>query len=221
MHPPFSFPSCGKENGPCTVQKKRPLRRAPARSRLRATGVGGSVQAPILACLRARFSLLQVCNCRPVADGAEIVGVVIALRCFSFRCRWLDGSWCKLPRPPGQRVAKRNARKENLVKCVLAPRFLSEPRRGSQCSSLHRTPPRPSGSPRNPAGTILRRPPYSNFARTCKVATKSDFFSSTGRGAFSFCQEQKENGGRIPRGNGPLAGARFPVPWDAPSTNDR
>ena len=28
MHPPFSFPSCGKENGPCTVQKKRPLRRA-------------------------------------------------------------------------------------------------------------------------------------------------------------------------------------------------
>ena len=133
----------------------------------------------------------------------------------------VDGSWCKPPRPPGQRVAKRNARKENLVKCVLAPRFLSEPRRGSQCSSLHRTPPRPSGSPRNPAGTILRRPPYSNFARTCKVATKSDFFSSTGRGAFSFCQEQKENGGRIPRGNGPLAGARFPVPWDAPSTNDR
>ena len=29
MHPPFSFPSCGKENGPCTVQKKRPLERAP------------------------------------------------------------------------------------------------------------------------------------------------------------------------------------------------
>ena len=29
MHPPFSFPSCGKENGPCTVQKKRPLWRAP------------------------------------------------------------------------------------------------------------------------------------------------------------------------------------------------
>ena len=59
MHPPFSFPSCGKENRPCTVQKKRPLRRAPARSRLCATGVGGSVQAPILACLRARYHLLQ------------------------------------------------------------------------------------------------------------------------------------------------------------------
>ena len=59
MHPPFSFPTCGKENGPCTVQKKRPLRRAPARSCLRATRVGGSVQAPILACLRARYALLR------------------------------------------------------------------------------------------------------------------------------------------------------------------
>ena len=38
-----------------------------------------------------KVRLLQVCNCRPVADGAEIVGVVIALRCFSFRCRWLGG----------------------------------------------------------------------------------------------------------------------------------
>ena len=27
MHPPFSFRSCRKENGPCTVQKKRTLRR--------------------------------------------------------------------------------------------------------------------------------------------------------------------------------------------------
>ena len=40
----------------------------------------------------------------------------------------------------------------------------------------------------------------------------SAFFSSTGRGAFSFCQEQKENVGRIPRGNGPLAGASLPRP---------
>ena len=82
-------------------------------------------------------------------------------------------------------------------------------RRGNPPLSPHRTPPRPSGDPRKHAGTLSRRPPYSNFARMCKVATKSDFFSSTGRGAFSFCQEQKENGGRIPRGNGPLAGARF------------
>ena len=108
------YRSCQKRNGPCTVQKKRPLRRAPARSRLRATGVGGSVQAPILACLRARFSLLQVCNCRPVADGAEVVGVVIALSLllFSLPLAVPRGNWCngrmwasarkhKPLRPPG------------------------------------------------------------------------------------------------------------------------
>ena len=57
--PPISLLSCQKRNGPCTVQKKRPLRRAPARSRLRATGVGGSVQAPIWPGLRARYTLLR------------------------------------------------------------------------------------------------------------------------------------------------------------------
>ena len=71
------------------------------------------------------------------------------------------------------------------------------------------TPPRPSAVCRKHAGTLSRRPPYSNFARTCKVATKSDFFSSTGRGAFSFWRNQKENGGRIPPDK-PPAGAEIP-----------
>ena len=87
MHPPFSFPTCGKENGPCTVQKKRPLGRAPVQWPSALTGVGVPVPAPILPSLRARFSLLQVCNCRPVADGADLVGVVVAWSCFSFRYR--------------------------------------------------------------------------------------------------------------------------------------
>ena len=42
----------------------------------------------------------------------------------------------------------------------------------------------------------IRRPP-SRAEGHCTGARLSDFFSSTGRGAFSFCQEQKENGGRI------------------------
>ena len=121
----------------------------------------------------------------------------------------VDGSWCKPPRPPGQRVAKRNARKENLVKCVLAPRFLSEPRRGSQCSSLHRTPPRPSGSPRNPAGTILRRPPYSNFARMCKVAAKAPFSLIPGAARSLFGADKKRMGGASPLDK-PPCGSRIP-----------
>ena len=54
------------------------------------TGVCVSVPAPILPGLRARYGLLRGRYCRPVAEGAEGVGVVIALICFSFRCRWLS-----------------------------------------------------------------------------------------------------------------------------------
>ena len=43
----------------------------------------------------------------------------------------------------------------------------------------------------------IRRPPYSNFARMCKVATKSGLFFWTVHGPFSFPQEGKENGGCI------------------------
>ena len=106
MHPPFSFPSCGKENGPCTVQKKRPLRRAPARSRLRATGVGGSVQAPILACLRARYHLLQFLglpsrggwcgSCR----GARTHLTSFSFRAFRFATRCPGGCRGRCPHRP-------------------------------------------------------------------------------------------------------------------------
>ena len=79
MHPPFSFPSCGIENGPCTVQKKRPLWRAPVQWPSVRTGVSVSVQAPIWACLQARYHLLRGRYYRPVADGADLVGVVVVL----------------------------------------------------------------------------------------------------------------------------------------------
>ena len=77
--PPISLLSCQKRNGPypqgvCrirkrqsrqrlrnrTVQKKRPLGRAPVQWPSALTGVGVSVQAPILARLRARYTLLQL-----------------------------------------------------------------------------------------------------------------------------------------------------------------
>ena len=110
-----------------------------------------------------------------MADGAQVVGVVVALSCFSFRCRWpvVDGSRCNGPmrasaptgmpkaiapvvgadaliRPPVQApttawgarseaeraeggtsgtlvteilgAPQRETVKEELVKCVLAPR---------------------------------------------------------------------------------------------------
>ena len=68
-------------------------------------------------------------------------------------------------------------------------------RRGNPPLSLHRTPPRPSGDPRKHAGTLSRRPPYSNFARTCKVAAKAPFSLTPGAARSLFGQDQKENGG--------------------------
>ncbi len=229
MHPPFLFCLAKRETGRARSKEKSAWR-APVQ---RPSARRGSADR----CKR-RFGLAfghaiifrDFCNCRPVADGVDLVGVVIALSCFSFRCRWpvVDEGFSnglllhRLLRPPGQRVAKRNARKEEQFKCVLAPRFKTHPRRGNPPSSLYRTPPRPSGSHRRPAGTISRRPPYRNFARTCKVAAKAPFSLTPGAARSLFGQDQKENGGRIPRGNGPLAGARFPVQWDAPHpTNDR
>ena len=90
MHPPFLFCLAKRETGRARSKEKNAWR-TPVRWPSVRTGVGVSVQAPIWPCLRARYSLLQVCNCRPVADGAEVVGVVIALNCFSFRCRWSGG----------------------------------------------------------------------------------------------------------------------------------
>ena len=41
--------------------------------------------------------------------------------------------------------------------------------------------------------------PYSNFARTCKVAAKAPFFSYTGRGTFSFwARPKREWGAHLP-----------------------
>ena len=53
---------------------------------------------------------------------------------------------------------QRETGKEQLIKCILAPRCRRHPRRGDPPSSLHRTPPRPSENHRKPAGTISRRP---------------------------------------------------------------
>ena len=112
-------------------------------------------------------------------------------------------------RPPGQRVAKRNARKEKLVKCVLATRCRRHPRRGNQLSSLCGTPPRPSDSPRKPAGTLSRRPSHSNFARMCKVATKAVFSFGPCTARFLFHKMEKKMGGASPLDK-PPAGADTP-----------
>ena len=170
--PHFLFRLAEKKTGRARSKRKGRLGALRCSGPPRATGVGGSVPAPILPRLRARYSLLRGRYCRPVADGAEGVGVVVALPLllFSLPLAWrLTGAGaaggCPHPplrryrralrvgadkpsrrgrcphRPestspharPGQRVAKRNARKEEQFKCVLAPRPKTHRAAGTDC----------------------------------------------------------------------------------------
>ena len=87
MHPPFLFWSCQKRNGPCTVQREKTLWRAPvqwpsARDGGRRIGACSDFAWPS----GTLWSFARSIR-RPVADGVEVVGVVVALNCFSFRYR--------------------------------------------------------------------------------------------------------------------------------------
>ena len=86
--PHFLFPLVEKKTGRARSKRKD---RLDALRRVRASARRGSADR----CKR-RFGpafghailFCDFSNCRPVADRAEVVGVVIAWSCFSFRCRW-------------------------------------------------------------------------------------------------------------------------------------
>ena len=89
--PHFLFPLVEKKTGRARSKRKD---RLDALRRVRASARRGSADRCKRRFWPAFGHAIIFCNfwdCRPVADGAEIVGVVIALRCFSFRCRWLGG----------------------------------------------------------------------------------------------------------------------------------
>ena len=179
------FRSCQKRNGPCTVQKKRPLRRAPARSCLRATGVGGSVQAPILACLRARYHLLRGRDCCPVADGADSVGVQGCIRPASLSARS-----AALRAAGFFAVAKREA-----APCDNHPDEVGAIRHGTAATGIAEEHSVPEGQSKSEQAPI-RRPPLRAEGH-CTGARPSGLFFWTVHGPFSFRQDRKENGGCI------------------------
>ena len=98
MHPPFSFPSCGKENGPCTVQKKRPLGRTPAPSCLRAdgsrrTGACSDFALPSGTLRSSARSVLppRAGWCRPYRGGRRIELLLFSLPLAAPRGNWRSG----------------------------------------------------------------------------------------------------------------------------------
>ena len=114
------------------------------------------------------------------------------------------------PHPPVAPVPARDGqrqRKEKQRQCDNHPDDLRTIRHGTAVGEIAEEHSVPEGKAKSEQAPI-RRPP--SRGGPLHRSAPSAFFSSTGRGAFSFCQEQKENGGRIPRGNGPLAGASLP-----------
>ena len=100
-----------------------------------------------------------------------------------------------LPRRSRQRLAKRKARKEKLVECILAPRRCRHHPPRDSSHDLAEDDSVPEGKPKS-ALVPIRRPRQDRGANAPACA-KSGLFFWTGRGPFSFRQDRKENGGRI------------------------
>ena len=125
---------------------------------------------------------------------------------FAAAGRWLMKASARttqqLLRPPGERVAKRNARKEKLVKCGFSPRRgRHHPPRDS--SWVNRRRPKRARRP-GKIGACTDTPTPVARGGPLHRSALSAFFSSTGRGAFSFWARPKREWGAHPCGNSPL-----------------
>ena len=161
MRPPFSFWSCPKRECAAPGGREKGARRAPVQWPSARTGVGVSVPAPILPDLRARLGLLRVCSCRPVADGADGVGVVVVLPLllFSLPLAVLHGS------------VSGSGERRRMYPCTSPGQRFPQGQRVS-------VPDRREGQP-----TFPRR---RQEVCACADRPAEHFFFSTGRGAFSF-----------------------------------
>ena len=190
--PPIFFLRHQKENAPRPVEKKKCSagRSAPAQTSCRRRGKVGNP---------ARRSETET----PGPWGNLQPGDVRDTRCADFRCRWpvVDESLRSGPMRASASTNARAARSEaeraereagQMRSCTPTPSAPSATGRqsGKSQKSIACPKARPNRSrhwyadPRTRGGPLHRSAPGA-------------FFSYTGRGAFSFWRNQKENGGRI------------------------
>ena len=110
--------------------------------------------------------------------------------------------------PAARSAAERAEREADQMRPCTPLTFAPAPRESAFKPVPH--PAAPVGRSSQTRRHHLSSTPVQQLCTDVQSCDQKRFFSYTGRGAFSFCQEQKENGGRIPRGNGPLAGASLP-----------
>ena len=232
MHPPFSFRSCRKENGPCTVQKKR----TPfvALRHLRASALYGGRREMVPA------------DSRWLPDGRG--GVRCGLECGFPRRECGRESGCKdafdqllFPRVPLRYALpdpmwwlsalapvrdSQRQRKEKQLDATTTPTRPAPSATGRQYLPRRRVK-RARRSGKIGAGTDTPTPVRTEGR--CTGVRPSGLFFWTVHGPFSFPQDGKENGGCILAGQAPLAGARppgrapktRPLPFIFPQTRTR
>ena len=209
MHPPFSFRSCRKENGPCTVQKKR----TPfvALRHLRASALYGGRREMVPACSRwppdgrggMRWELERGFPRRGCGGyrGARTHLTSSSFRAFRFATRSPGGrgGLHQLPSTAKPAAAKREA-----IQCDDHPDEVGTIRHGTAVTKIAEESSVPDGQLKSALAPI-RRPP-SRAEGHCTGARPSGLFFWTVHGPFSFPQDGKENGGCIPLDQ-PPAGA--------------
>ncbi len=205
MRPPFSFWSCPKRECAAPGGREKTLRRVGLRQRRPPAAGGGRLAVPRGSQGRKRAALGETFG--PGKSGIHL--------CADFRCRWpvvderlQHRATQQLLRPPGQRVAKRNARKEKLVKCVLAPRRPPHhpPRDGS--IDLAEDPSVPEGQAKSEQAPI-RRPPSARRHACAGVRPKRSFLLDRARPVF-FSTRWKRKWGVHPRWTSPPGGSQHP-----------
>ena len=180
MHPPFSFPTCGKENGPCTVQKKRPLGRAPVQWPSARNG-----GRRIGACSDLDWPSGTLCS-------SAIPVAAVPWRMAPTSSGWLSHGAASLfatahapaKNPAARSAAERAEREADQMRPCTPLTFTPAPRESAFKPVPH--PAAPVGRSSQTRRHHLSSTPVQQLCTDVHSCDQKRFFSYTGRGAFSF-----------------------------------
>ncbi len=119
------------------------------------------------------------CCCRPVADGADLVGVVAAWSCFSFATAHAPAK-----NPAARSAAERAEREADQMRPCTPLTFAPAPRESAFKPVPH--PAAPVGRSSQTRRHHLSSTPVQQLCTDVQSCDQKRFFSYTGRGAFSF-----------------------------------
>ena len=193
MHPPFSFPTCGKENGPCTVQKKRPLGRAPVQWPSARNG-----GRRIGACSDLDWPSGTLCS-------SAIPVAAVPWRMAPTSSGWLSHGAASLfatahapaKNPAARSAAERAEREADQMRPCTPLTFAPAPRESAFKPVPH--PAAPVGRSSQTRRHHLSSTPVQQLCTDVQSCDQKRFFSYTGRGAFSFwARPKREWGAHLP-----------------------